>query len=481
MQLPVTSMPLPAAATRVDAVMGEIRARIASRRLAPGARLPSVRDFAESAGVSKSTVVDAYERLVAEGAVTSRRGSGFFVAGATRPLSLQSLRPDLDRAIDPLWVTRQSLSCGPQVLKPGWGVLPESYSPDVSVQRALRSLAREGAALDRLSYASPLGHAPLRALIALRLGERGVALDPEQVMLTDSATQALDLLLRLFIEPGDTVLVDDPCYFNFLAMLLSHRAKVMGVPFGPAGVDVDALERAMAAHRPRLYLTTAGPQNPTGAVTSAATAHRVLTLAERHDVIVVEDDTFADFEREPTPRLAGLDGLARVVGTGCYSKTVSAAVRSGYVVAKPDWIEALVDLKLSTSHGNGHLASVLLHNVLTGGTYKRHVEALRTKLARDRAATLGRLRASGLVPLLEPQAGMFVWAELPDGIDAAAVARRALAEDVLFAPGNVFSASHRVAGFLRFNVAGSGDPRIFDVLDRTMRASRGENTHAQAG
>ena len=473
-------VPRPVAATRVDAVMAEIRARIASRRLGPGARLPSVRDFAEGAGVSKSTVVDAYERLVAEGAITSRRGSGFFVAGATRPLSLQSLRPDLDRAIDPLWVTRQSLSCGPQVLKPGWGVLPESYSPDVSVQRALRSLAREGAAHDRLSYASPLGHAPLRALIALRLGDRGVALDPAQIMLTDSATQGLDLLLRLLIEPGDTVLVDDPCYFNFLAMLLSHRAKVVGVPFGQGGVEVEALERAMASHRPRLYLTTAGPQNPTGAVPSAATAHRVLTLAERHDVIVVEDDTFADFEAEPSPRLAGLDGLVRVVGLGCHSKTVSAAVRSGYVVARPEWIEALVDLKLSTSHGNGHLASVLLHNILVGGTYKRHVEALRTKLARDRGTTLARLRALGLTLPIEPRAGMFVWAELPGGIDAAAVARRALAEDVLLAPGNVFSASHRVASFLRFNVAGCADPRIFDVLDRAMGACRHENRRADA-
>lgn len=475
------TLPLPAAATRVEAVMGEIRARIAARRLVPGARLPSVRDLAESAGVSKSTVVDAYERLVAEGAITSRRGSGFFVAGATRPLSLQSLQPDLDRAIDPLWVTRQSLTCGPQVLKPGWGILPDSYSPDASVQRALRSIARDGASHDRLSYARPLGHAPLRETIALRLGERGIAVDPERIILTDSATQGLDLLLRLFIEPGDTVLVDDPCYFNFLAMLLSHRASVVGVPFGRDGVDVAALERLMATHRPRLYLTTAGPQNPTGAISSSAGAHRVLTLAERHDVIVIEDDTFADLEHEPSPRLAGLDGLDRVVGVGCHSKTVSAAIRSGYVVAKPEWIEALVDLKLSTSHGNGHLASVLLHHVLMGGTYKRHLEALRGKLARDRAATLRRLRPLGLKPLIEPRAGMFVWAELPDGLDGAAVARRALAEDVLLAPGNAFSASHRVASYLRFNVAGCAEPRVFDVLDRAMRASRSENSSAQAG
>lgn len=456
------------AGTRVATVMGEIRIRIASRRLAPGARLPSVRSFADDLGVSKSTVVEAYDRLVAEGAILARRGAGFFVAGATRPLSLQSLRPDLDRAIDPLWVTRQSLTCGPQVLKPGWGTLPDSYLPDPSLQKSLRDVAREQAPASRLSYSSPLGFTPLREHIALRLGERGVRAEADGVMLVDSASHGLDLLLRLLIEPGDTVLVDDPCYFNFLALLLSHRAAVVGVPFGVDGPDVEALGQILATHRPRLYLTTAGPQNPTGATISAAAAHRVLKLAERHGVTIVEDDTFGDFENEALPRLAGMDGLDRVVAIGCFSKVVSAAVRCGFVAARADWIEALVDLKLSTCHGNGHLASVLLHRVLVGGAHKRHVDALRAKLGRDMAPALRRIEALGLRPLLEPRSGPFIWAELPGGLDAAAVARLALAEDVLLAPGNVFSASHRAAGYLRFNVANCREPRVWEVLARSM-------------
>ena len=458
----------PGARTRVAAVMADIRGRIASRRLAPGARLPSVRDLAETMGVSKSTVVDAYERLVAEGAIASRRGSGFYVAGATRPLSLQSLRPDLDRAIDPLWMTRQNLTCGPEVLKPGWGLLPDSYMPDPALQKALREVARDPDGGGRLHYSSPLGLAPLREQIALHLAARGVTAEPDAVMLTDSASQGLDLLLRFFTEPGETVLVDDPCYFNFLALLLSHRANVVGVPFGTDGVDVEALERAMSAHRPRVYLTTAGPQNPTGATASAAVAHRVLSLAERYDVVVIEDDCFADLEMEPSPRLAAADGLERVVQVGGFSKTISSGVRCGFVVARPDWIEGLIDLKLSTCHSSAHLAAVLMHRVLSGGTYKRHVEALRGKLARDRALTLARLRACGLTSRVEPRAGMYVWARLPGGLDAATVARLALAEDVLFAPGNVFSTSRAATSDLRFNVAACADPRVFEVLMRAM-------------
>ena len=462
----------PVHGSRVSAVMADIRARIASRKLAPGARLPSVRELAGATGVSKSTVVDAYERLVAEGSITPRRGSGFYVTGATRPLSLQGVHPDLDRAIDPLWMTRQSLTCGPQVLKPGWGLLPHSYMPDPSIQRALREVARDAGGSGRLNYATPLGFAPLRELIALHLGERGIVADPDGIVLADSANHAVDLVLRLLIEPGDTVLVDDPCYFNFLALLLSHRAVVVGVPYGRDGVDTDALERALAAHRPRLYLTTAGPQNPTGVTPSAAAMHRVLKLAERFDTVVVEDDAFADFEHEPSSRLVGLDGFDRVIAVGCYSKTVSAAVRCGYLAARRDWIEPLLDLKLSTSHGNTHLASVLLHRVLTGGSYKRHLHGLRAKLARDMGSTLRRLADCGLTPLVEPRAGLFVWAELPGGLDAAAVARLALVDDVLLAPGNVFSASHAFAGHMRFNVANCADPRIFAVLERAMAAAR---------
>ena len=456
------------ARTRVGAVMADIRGRIASRRLVPGGRLPSVRDFAQALGVSKSTVVDAYERLVAEGAIASRPGSGFYVAGATRPLSLQSLRPDLDRAIDPLWMTRQNLTCGPAVLKPGWGLLPDTYMPDAAVQRALRDIARDPDPAGRLRYASPLGLAPLREQISLHLAARGVAAGPDAVLLTDSASHGLDLLLRFFIEPGETVLVDDPCYFNFLALLLSHRARVVSVPFGAEGVDLDALERVLAAERPRVYLTTAGPQNPTGATMSAAAAHRVLGLVERHDVTVIEDDCFADFEGEPSPRLAAADGLRRVVLVGGFSKTVSSAMRSGFILARADWVEGLIDLKLSTCHSGSHLSAHLTHRVLASGAYKRHAEALRGKLARDRALVLARLRACGLRPLLEPRAGMYLWAELPDGLDSAAVARFALQEDVLLAPGGVFSASRSAAGWLRFNAAACADPRVFAVLQRSI-------------
>ena len=409
----------------VQQVMRSIADRIASRALVPGAKLPSVRRLAETMGVSKSTVVEAYERLAAAGAIQSRPGSGFFVSGATRPLSLKALGPKLDRVIDPVWLTYQAFQADDAMLKPGSGWLPAEWMPDISVQRALRGIARDPIGA-RSSYDKPLGYAPLRHHLARRLEDRGIGAHPDQIILPDSATQALDLMMRFLLEPGDTVVVDDPCYFNFHALLRAHRATVVGVPFTEAGPDLPALAAALAAHRPRVYLTNSALHNPTGGSISAATAHRVLKLAEQHDTVVIEDDIFADFEHAPAPRLAGFDGLDRVVHIGGSSKMVSAALRSGYLAVKPDWVEPLIDLKLATSLGNGHFAATFMHRALTDGSFRRHVDGIRTKLSDAMSLTVRRLRNLGLTPWGQPQAGPYVWAELPDGKDAAAVARYGL-------------------------------------------------------
>ena len=327
-----------AGGTRVDMVMATIRQRIAGRSLTPGARLPSIRKSASALKVSPSTVVDAYERLVAEGAIHSRPGAGFYVASQTAPLSLSEIGPKLDRAVDPFWVSRQSLESSDGVLKPGCGWLPPSWLPEDGIRRALRSLSRaDGPVL--VDYGSPLGLPALRQFLARRMAGRGIECSPDQIMLTESGTQAMDLLCRFLLEPGDTVLVDDPCYFNFQALLRAHRAKIVSVPYTPSGPDIELFGQALAEHRPRLYITNSAIHNPTGATLSPVTAHKLLKLADQFGLTIIEDDLFADFERMPAPRLAAFDGLDRVIQIGSFSKTISASVRCGFVAARPEWIE----------------------------------------------------------------------------------------------------------------------------------------------
>jgi len=423
-------------------------------------------------GVSTFTVAEAYDRLAAEGAIRARPGSGFYVAAPLAPLALAEIGPRLDREIDPLWIARQSLEAGENLLMPGCGWLPADWLPQDAIRRGLRALAR-GSDAALAEYGTPLGLPGLRELVARRLARYGVAAPPGQILLVDSGSHAIDLLCRFLIEPGDTVLLDDPCHFNFHALLRAHRAKVVGIPFTPAGPDLDSFAEALSNHRPRLYITNSAVHNPTGACLSAPTAHRLLQLCHGRDLTIIEDDIFADFEDEPTPRLAALDGLDRVVQIGSFSKTLSAAARCGYIAARPDWIDGLTDLKIATSLGSGHLAAGLTLTLLTGSAYRRHVEALRLRLARARGETMTRLRQIGLEPWIEPRAGMFLWCRLPQGLDAADIARRALASGVILAPGNAFSQAQTAAGFLRFNVAQSGDPKVFAVLAEAMADAAG--------
>jgi DNA-binding transcriptional MocR family regulator len=197
-----------------------------------------------------------------------------------------------------------------------------------------------------------------------------------------------------------------------------------------------------------------------------------MKLADEHDLIVDEDDIYADFESESTPRLAAFDGLDRVVRVGSFSKSVSSSIRCGHIIAKPDWIAGLSDLRIATGMSGSSLAAKLLHQALTDGSLRRHMEQVRVRLQDKMDGAIKRLKGIGVRPWIEPAAGLFLWCELPEGIDAAHVARRALADDVLFAPGNLFSVSQSAGNFMRFNVARMEDPKIFRVLLRAMTEAR---------
>jgi DNA-binding transcriptional MocR family regulator len=449
--------------------MESIRSRIASRACPPGTRLPSVRAQAKAMGVSVSTVVEAYERLAAEQLIAARAGSGFYVSGPIAPLSLSRIEPRLDREVDPLWISRQSLEAGARFLKPGCGWLPASWMYEQGVRRALRATAR---AEDTLlaDYATPLGLPGLRELLSRRLAAEDIQAPPGQIMLTDSGTQAIDLVCRFLLEPGDTVLVDDPCYFNYHALLRAHRAKAVGVEFTPDGPDIPAFEAALREHSPRLYITNSGIHNPTGARLASVTGHRLVRLAEEANLVIVEDDIFAEFETAPAPRLAAFDGLSRVIQIGSFSKTLSASLRCGYIAARADWIDALTDLKIATSFGAGQLAAAVALAALTDGNYRRHMQTLRQRLSVARAKTLARLEPMGITPWIVPRAGMFLWCRLPAGADAAQLTRFCLERGMVLAPGNAFSQSAQASRFLRFNAAQTTGERVFELLAQALAA-----------
>jgi DNA-binding transcriptional MocR family regulator len=450
--------------------MDVIQRRIATRSLAPGEKVPSIRTLAKAMRVSPSTVVEAYDRLASAGLIRARPGSGFYVAGSL-PLALAEVEPRVDRAVDPFWVSRQSLDGGPDMLRPGCGWLPADWMPQGAIRRAVRALARADDAL-LAEYGPTRGSLALRRLLARQFAAEGLEVGPEQILLTASGTQAIDLVCRFLLQAGDTVVVDDPCYFNFQALLRAHRVKIVSVPMTPMGPDVRLFADVLAAHRPRLYVTNSAIHNPTGASLSPQAAHRILTLAAAHEVTIVEDDIFADFEPEPSPRLAILDGLAQVVRIGSFSKTLSSSVRCGYIATRADWIEGLIDLQVATNFGGpSPMASEIVAGSLADGSYRKHLAGLRSRIAKRRRDAASILERLGIKPWIDPRGGFHLWCRLPGGRDAAGVARSALRDRIVLAPGNVFSVAQTARDWMRFNVAQMADPRLPAALHAALQSA----------
>ncbi|THV24231.1 PLP-dependent aminotransferase family protein [Peteryoungia ipomoeae] len=450
--------------------MGDIRGRIGGGKLAPNDRLPSIRQLAASLSVSPSTVVEAYDRLAAEGLIRARPGSGFFVTEAGRTSApLVRLEPPRAAEVDPFWVARQALDADPGTSKPGCGWLPPDWMPTALLHAGMRTVLRQATSLTT-DYGPSRGSAALRRFVETRLRQQSIALADDQILLAGSATQALDLVCRLLLRPGDRVIVDDPCYFNFQTLLRAHQAIAVPVAYTQNGPDISAFEAAVLREAPRLYLTNSGLHNPTGATLSPQVAHQLLGIVSRADMLVVEDDIFADFEPEPAITLATLDGLSRVIRIGSFSKTISASLRAGFIAADAERIRLLTDLQVAIQFGGpSQVATETIHSVLASGGYRKYLDHLHRRLDTERRATARRLGELGVEPVLMPRGGPYLWCRMPQGVSSTALAQAALPQGVVLAPGNVFSPSLSSDNFMRFNVAHMGDARPFRVLERALK------------
>ncbi|MHA3081621.1 aminotransferase-like domain-containing protein [Acinetobacter sp. ANC 5383] len=456
-----------APSSKIERVITFVQQQIDDRVLVAGARLPSLRQLAQQLEVSISTVIEAYAQLVTAQRIEARAGAGYFVTGIRASYAFTAIAPRLDREVDPLWISRQSLEANSTHLKPGCGWLPEHWLPEDLIRKALRVVSRSTTS-HLVGYGQPLGFAELRHLISQRMQMTGVVAHPDQILLTDSGTHAIDLVCRLFLNPNDVVLIDDPCYFNFHALLKTHQVKTISIPWTETGPDLEQF-RAALAHKPRLYITNSGIHNPTGGQLSLATAYQILKMVEQTDLVIVEDDIFADLEYVPAPRYAALNGFAQVIQIGSFSKTLSASIRCGYIATQNQWVEQLIDLKIATCFNNNQLNTELIYHALTDNAYRKHVEWLKQQLALAVSRTIQNLQPLGIDPWIIPQAGMFLWCRLPDGYSTKEISKICLSQGVILAPGNAFSTHQSAEQFLRFNVAQSTDQRIYQVLQRAMQ------------
>jgi DNA-binding transcriptional MocR family regulator len=449
----------------VERIVGAIRRRVNAAELPTGARLPSVRGFAGAAGVSRHAVVEAYDRLQAEGYVVSRRGAGFFVAEGRRRRA-DPIEPERQRAYDVAWLIREVLEADETWLKVGGPWLPESWLDLEALQSTIRGLGRGEDVSHLTRYGPPLGYLPLRQQLRQLAAELGIEAPAGQLLTTAGGSHALDLVVRQFVRPGDAVLVEDPGYYNLFGYLRFTGARLLGVPRREDGPDVAALRALAAEHRPRLFFTQSALQNPTGSTTSPAVAYRLLEAARDFDLTLIEDDTYADLDPSPWPRLASLDRLERVIYLRSFSKALSGSLRVGFLAASPAVIEALANLKVLSQISTSLFSEKLVFRLIAEGHYRRYLERVRARLGDARAAALALFAGAGMQVFVEPRGGNLLWARFPGVESAKVLAERARSQGVILGVGDVFRPNLEPSPWMRFNVTLCDDPRIARFINQ---------------
>lgn len=453
----------------VDQIVDAIRQYIEERELRPGSKLPSIRAFAQAHAVSRFTVVEAYDRLVAQGYLSSRRGAGFFATpsrhrkAAPVPVQVNKRNEEL------VWLIRRLLEAREGTIMAGSPWLPDSWFDDANIRRALRALAaRPGN--HATHYGNPYGCALLRDQITqVLLPDIGISAGSSQVLLTTGASQALDLVIRRLLGPGDTVLVDDPGYYNLFGNLRLHGVRLVGVPRDQDGPDPHVLQALAGEHRPKLYFTQSVLQNPTGTNMAPHVAYRVLQIASQYDFQVVEDDIFSDLESRNVARLAALDQLERVIYVGSFSKTLSGSLRVGFIAANAAVIDGLVDTKMVTGITSSLFSERLAHHLLADGHYRKFTARTRERIAEARCRVIKAFENAGIEVFCHGESGMFVWGRFAGVEDSLPLAEAALKSGVLLAPGTVFRPNLQPSPWMRFNVPVCDEPSALRHLEALRR------------
>jgi GntR family transcriptional regulator/MocR family aminotransferase len=465
---------------------------IADGTLAPGDELPASRVLAAKLAVNRGTVTTAYDELVAAGLLHRHVGQGTFVAAReqlqaslpARPPKAPERRRRWDDAFaydplkdrDPLMPELARWAAKPGTLSFAGGQPEPATFPLEPFRRALnRVMKRDGRTL--LQYGTTGGYPPFVELLRRFLVEKGIVATPEEILIVNGSQQGLDLVARVFVGPGDPVVVEDPTYHGALNALRALRARILPVPVDQDGLDVSALERLLERERPKLLYTMPTFQNPTGATLSLARRRRLVALAAAHGLPILEDDFKGDlrYAGEELPALRGLPGGEDVIYAGTFSKMLFPGMRLGWIVAPVPVIARLAAAKASADLSTSFLFQAAMVEFAKGTTLEKHARAVRLEYLRRRDAlvrALSKEMPEG-VTWTVPEGGFSLALRLPAALDSAELLPRAAAHGVVFTPGRVFSATGE-GRVIRLSFGGMKTHQIPEATKRLAAAIQEE-------
>lgn len=461
----------------------QLRALVHAGDLRPGDRIPASRELATQLGVHRTTVANAYAELESEGLIQGFVGRGTFISGRSERLRISPPAPATIGSNGGVrWESLFADERGEDALD-----RLTQGSPERDISFVMARPAEELFPIEKLRICSNAvlrrdarqilrlgpcdGYPALRKAIGDLVRSEGLSAPDENILITDGCQQALDLLCKAFLRPGDAVVLENPTYPGAIAIFAGARVRCLGVPVGTgretegaSGLDMAALEATLTANRVKLMVLTPDFQNPTGTSLSLAARHRLLEIATKHQVPIVEDHIYARLRLrgEKIPSLKQLDRSNIVIQIDSFSKVAFPGLRVGWCLAPVRVIERLRLVKQTTDLHTDQLSQATLAEFTRRGWLEQHVR----RMCRVYRRRLEVLEAALETHMLDetrwthPDGGMCLWVELPSGFDASELLIHVRERGVLFAPGRYFYIQNPQPNTLRLGFAGLDERRI---------------------
>ena len=377
----------------------------------------------------------------------------------------------------------------PDVISFAGGLPAPDVFPVKEFSEACARVLRDSGA-QALQYSTTEGYLPLREMIARHTGRLGIEASPENILITTGSQQALDLLGKIFINPGDRILVESPTYLGALQAWNAYGAEFIPVPVDENGMDTDALEEALLSG-PKFIYVLPNFQNPTGVTLSLERRHRLVELAIRYGVPIIEDDPYGQlrYQGSHLPTVSVLDCQLRgqtgyhgnVIYLSTFSKILAPGLRLAWVVAPPEVIRKLVQAKQGVDLHTATLNQMVAYEVSRGNFLDEHIEHIRTVYQERRDVMLAAMDQHFPLGMswTRPEGGLFLWGVLPEGMDSAEVLEAAVARKVAFVPGTPFYPCGGGQNTMRLNFSNAtpegireGIARLGGVIASEMQENR---------
>ncbi len=458
--LPIESLDPGSESPLYRQLYSSIRSLIEDGRLAKGGRLPATRELAGQLGLNRATISAAYELLEADGLITGHVGRGSFVAGAGARTTGLNWR----EILGPVVASSPAAPASTPLTSFSSSRPSELLFPLDEFQATCEEVIASGEVQTILQLGSPSGYPPLRRYLLEQARAEGAARDTDDILITSGCQQAFHLIQSALIRNGETVLLEDPVYPGMKNVFERSGARLTGVPVGPNGLDLEALDRRVESERPRLLAVTSNFQNPTGATLPLASRQALLRIAQAAGVIVVENDIYGAlvYEGDGIPSVKQLDETGDTILLRSFSKIAFPGLRVGWAIGPRPLIEKLTEAKQWSDLHTDQLSQAILLRFAQSGRLERHRQRMLAAGRERLHAVLGACRK--YLPLdvefTRPRGGMSLWLRLPAPLDAGELLPRAEREGVTYIPGKYFAVARPEARSLRISFAGMAPEQI---------------------